>query len=85
MVTFQEEREEQTKQEQELDMGKIKNKGQEMVIKFLSEEDDDNSISGLSQSIGKLWDAESMIDMWETNTQEVEDKSLEFSLRTSIN
>ena len=67
VATFQEEKEEQAKQEAEPSMDETKKRSEEMVIKFLPEEDEDNSLSGLSRSIGKLWDAESMVDVWETN------------------
>ena len=53
-----------------------------MVIKFLPEEDDEDSISGLSKSIGKLWDAESMRDVWKTNSLVTEEKSLEFFIES---
>ena len=53
-----------------------------MVIKFLPEEEDDDSISGLSWSIGKLWDAKSIVGAWETNTQQIEEKSPEFFIKS---
>ena len=53
-----------------------------MVIKFVPEEDDEDSISGLSRSIGKLWNAESMRDVWETNSLVTEEKSLEFFIES---
>ena len=64
--------------EEEPSTDEIKKKSEEMVIKFMPEEDKDNSLSGLSRSIGKLWDAKSMVDVWETNNQELEENSPEF-------
>ena len=43
--------------EEEPRTDEIKRKIEEVVIEFVPEEDDDDSLSGLSRSIGKLWNA----------------------------
>ena len=82
MVTFQEENDEPVDQKPKSKVKEFGHGRDEVEIEFITDKDDEDSISGLSWSIGKLWDAESMMDVWETNSQATVEKSPEFFIES---
>ena len=85
VVTFQEEKDKPKEQKPEFNEKEFGHSRDKEMVEFIADEDDEDSISGLSRSIGKLWDAESMIDVWETNSQGTVESPQSSSLRVYTN